>query len=87
MSFPGTLKAVQIPKSGEGLCPFEPRLKGGIPPLKSPRCVYFSHQARRKTAGFFYGFLYSLILAQFHHILTLFAQVMVSKASVTNYDA
>ena len=79
-------EAAQIPKSARGLCPFEPRLKGGIPPLKSPRCVYFSPQARRKTAVFLRFFVF-FNLAQFHHILTLFAQVMVSKASVTNYDA
>ena len=88
MSFPGTLhEAVQIPKSGEGLHPFEPRLKGGHPPLKSPLCVRFSSQARRKTAGFF-TFLYSSIRLNFTIIiLTLFAQVMVSEASATNYDA
>ena len=61
--------------------------QGGTPPLKSPRCVYFSPQARRKTAVFFLRFFVFFNLAQFHHILTLFAQVMVSKASVTNYDA
>ena len=33
-------EAVQIPKSGEGLHPFEPRLKGGNPRLKSPVCTF-----------------------------------------------
>ena len=58
----------------------------GGPPLKSPRCVRFSPQARQKTGGFLRFFVF-FNLAQFHHILTLFAQVMVSKASVTNYGA
>ena len=53
----------------------------GAVPLNPPRCV--SPQAQWKTGGFFVFFN----LTQFHHILTLFAQVMVSKASVTNHDA
>ena len=75
-------------KKWRGAVPLRTPPQGGIPPLKSPRCVYFSPQAWRKTAVFLRFFVF-FNLAQFHHnfILTLFAQVMVSKASVTNYDA
>ena len=75
---------MQIQKSGEGLRPFEPRLKGGHP-LKIPPCVRFSPQGAAKNRFFLTVFVF-FNLAQFHHILTLFTQVMVSKASATNYD-
>ena len=83
----GHPEAAEIPKSGEGLRPFEPHLKGGHPSLKSPRCVRFSPKEQRKTGVFLRFFFVFFNLAQFHHILTFFAQVMVSKASVTNYNA
>ena len=70
-------------KKWRGAVPLWTPPQGGKPPLKSPRCVRFSPQARRKTGGFLTVFC----ILQFHHILTLFAQLMVSKASVTNYDA
>ena len=44
-----------------------------------------SNRARRKLSGFFYGFLYSSIMAKFCQILTLFAQVMTSEANGANY--
>ena len=42
----------KIQKSGEGLRPFEPRLKGGTPPLKIPPVVYILR--------FFYAFWASI---------------------------
>ena len=42
---------------------------------------------RGENSLVFLRFFVFFNLAQFHHILTLFTQVMVSKASVTNYDA
>ena len=94
MSFPGTLKNgffANFKKVARGCAPCRTsRLfwARGDTPLKIPRCVYFSPQARRKTAVFLNGFRYSSIWLNFTIIiLTLFAQVMVSKASVTNYGA
>ena len=52
----GHPEAAKVPGSGEGLCPFEPRLKGGTP-LKPPRRVYVSAKARAKYRWFVYGFL------------------------------
>ena len=78
---------MQIPKSDEGLCPFEPHLKGDTP-LKSLLCVRFSPQGAAKNHWFFAGFFVFFNLAQFHYnYFNTFAQVMVSKASATNYDA
>ena len=70
----------------EGLCSFEPRLKGDTP-LKIPPCVHFSPQARTKNRWFFTVFVF-FNLAQFHHILTLFTQVIWCLKQVlhTNYD-
>ena len=70
-----------------GLCPFEPRLKGGDTPLKNPPVVYILVPRRGEKPLVFLWFFVFFNLAQFHHILTLFAQIMVSKASVTNYGA
>ena len=86
MSFPGTLTAAQIQKSGE-LRPFEPTPQGGEPPLKIPPVVYILVPRRGEKPLVFLRFFVFFNLAQFHHILTLFAQIMVSKASVTNYGA
>ena len=83
-SFPGTLKPCKFQKVARGCAPSNPASREDTP-LKIPPCVHFSPQARRKTAGFFTVFVF-FNLAQFHHILTLFTQVMVSKASATNYD-
>ena len=86
MSFPGTLKPHKFQKVARA-APLRTPPQGGTPPLKSPRCVRFSPQVRQKLL-FFYCFLYSSIWLNFTIIiLTLFAQVMVSKASDTNYDA
>ena len=71
----------------EGLRPFEPRLKGGHPPLKSPSVVYVLVPRRGEKPLVFLRFFVFFNLAQFHHIFTLFAQIMVSQASVTNYGA
>ena len=46
----------QNAESGEGLCPFEPRIKGGTPPFKNPpvaRSIYFSGEGAAKNSGFF----------------------------------
>ena len=44
----------KVPKSGEGLCPFEPRSKGGTPPLRNPPVLHcFSGQCGRKSGHFF----------------------------------
>ena len=85
MSFPGTLKRYRFQKVARGCAPSNPTSREDTP-LKSLPCVCFSPQVRQKNRGFFNGFVFNL--AQFHHnILTLLAQVMVSKASATNYDA
>ena len=60
-------------------------MKIHIEATEAPHCT-FSNRARRKLTVFFYGFFVFFNLAQFDHILTLFTQVMVSKASATNYD-
>ena len=52
--------------------------QGGNTSLKIPPVVYVRRGEKLLVFVFFN-------LAQFHHIFTLFAQVMVSKASVTNY--
>ena len=38
----------KIPKSGEGLRPFEPRLRGGQPPLRNPSVCTFEWGRRRE---------------------------------------
>ena len=44
----------KVSKSGEGLCPFEPRSKGGTPPLETPPVLHcFSGQCGRKSGHFF----------------------------------
>ena len=73
-------------KKWRGSAPLWTPPQGGYP-LQIPLCVRFSPQARRKTGGFLRFFGYSSIWLNFTIIiLTLFAQVMVSKASATNYD-
>ena len=72
MSFPGTPEAVQIPKSGEGLRPFEPRLKGGDTPLKIPPVVYILVPRRGEKPLVFLRFFVFFNLAQFHHIFYTF---------------
>ena len=69
----------QMTKWRGGCAPLNPAWRGDTP-LKSPRCVRFSPQARRKTGGF-YGYFVFFNLAQFHH------NYFNTKASVTNYDA
>ena len=61
--------------------------QGGDTPLKIPPVVYILVPRRGEKPLVFLRFFVFFNLAQFHHILTLFAQVMVSKASVTNYGA
>ena len=47
----------KVPKSGEGLHPFEPRSKGGTPPLRNPPMLHcFSGSAAEKVATFFVNF-------------------------------
>ena len=47
----------KVPKSGEGLCPFEPRSKGGTPPLETPPCsTVLAASAAEKVATFFVNF-------------------------------
>ena len=51
----------KVPKSGEGLCPFEPHSKGGIPPLRNPPVPHcFSGQCGRKSGHFFRELLLSV---------------------------
>ena len=60
--------------------------QGGTPPLKSPLVYVLVPRRGEKPLVFFTVFCilqFGLIII----ILTLFAQVMVSKAIVTNYDA
>ena len=58
----------------------------GAAPLKIPPRVYVLVPRRGEKPLVFLRFFVFFNLAQFHHILTLFTQVMVSKASATNYD-
>ena len=45
--------APKVPKSGEGLRPFEPRSKGGTPPLRNPPVLHcFSGQCGRNSGHF-----------------------------------
>ena len=47
----------KVPKSGEGLRPFEPRSKGGTPPLETPLCsTVLAASAAEKVATFFVNF-------------------------------
>ena len=41
------------PKSGEGLRPFEPRSKGGTPPLRNPPVLHYFSGPPRKSGHFF----------------------------------
>ena len=51
----------KVPKSGEGLRPFEPCSKGGTPPLRnSPVLHCFSGQCGRKSGHFFWELLLSV---------------------------
>ena len=52
----------KVPKSGEGLCPFEPCSKGGrTPPLRNPPMPHhFSGQCARKSGHFFQELLLSV---------------------------
>ena len=51
----------KVPKSGEGLRPFEPRSKGGTPPLRNPPVPHhFSGQCGRKSGHFFRELLLSV---------------------------
>ena len=51
----------KVPKSGEGLCPFEPCSKGGTPPLRNPPMPHcFSSQCGRKSGHFFRELLLSV---------------------------
>ena len=51
----------KVPKSGEGLRPFEPRSKGGTPPLRNPPVLHcFSGQCGRKSGHFFRELLLSV---------------------------
>ena len=44
----------KVPKSGKGLCPFEPCSKGGTPPLRNPPVLHcFSGQCGQKSGHFF----------------------------------
>ena len=89
MSFPGTLKPHKFQKVARGCAPSNPASRGDTP-LKIPPVVYILVPRRGEKPLVFLRFFVFFNLAQFHHkkiILTLFAQVMVSKASVTNYDA
>ena len=88
----GHPEAAQIQKSVRGAAPcFVTPPQGGDTPLTNtpPLCDHaLCPQVRRIIPLVFLRFFVILsILAQFHHILTLFAQIMVSKASVTNYGA
>ena len=75
-------------KKWRGAVPLRtPPQGGGHPPLKSPPVVYILVPRRGEKPLVFLRFFVFFNLAQFHHILTLFAQIMVSKASVTNYGA
>ena len=83
MSFPGSLKPHKFQKVARGCAPSNPASREGNPPL-----VYILVPRRGEKPLVFYGFLYSSIWLIFIIIiLTLFAQVMVSKAIVANYDA
>ena len=87
MSFPGTLKPHKFKKVARGCAPSNPASRGDTP-LKIPPVVYILVPRRGEKPLVFYGFLYSSIWLNFTIIiLTLFAQIMVSKASVTNYGA
>ena len=51
----------KVPKSGEGLRPFEPCSKGGTPPLRNPPVPHcFSGQCGRKSGHFFRELLLSV---------------------------
>ena len=63
-------------ESGEGLRPFEPRVKGETPPFKNPPVlIYFSGEGAAKNSGFFQvklAFaikLYLTFLEHFSHYL------------------
>ena len=50
-AFPGILKPPKCRKR-RGLHPFEPQVKGGIPPLKTPRSPVLVGRARQKIVAF-----------------------------------
>ena len=51
----------KVPKSGEGLRPFEPRSKGGTPPLRNPPVPHrFSSHCGRKSGHFYRELLLSV---------------------------
>ena len=51
----------KVPKSGEGLHPFEPRSKGGTLPLRNPPVPHcFSGQCGQKSGHFFQELLLSV---------------------------
>ena len=51
----------KVPKSGEGLRPFEPCSKGGTPPLRNPPVPHcFSGQCSRKSGHFLRELLLSV---------------------------
>ena len=74
-------------KKWRGAAPLRTPPQGGDTPLKIPPVVYILVPRRGEKPLVFLRFFVFFNLAQFHHILTLFAQIMVSKASVTNYGA
>ena len=86
MSFPGTLKLHKFEKVARGCAPLNPASRGDTP-LEIPPVVYILVPRRGEKPLVFLQVFVFFNLAQFHHILTLFAQIMVSKASVTNYGA
>ena len=60
-------------------------VKMHIEATEAPHCTLATGHGENSL--FFLRFFVFFNLAQFHHIFLLFAQVMVSKASVTNYEA
>ena len=86
--FKGTLKPHSNSKKWRGAVPLRTPPQGGTPALKIPPFMYILVPRRGdKPLVFLRVFLYLQFGCGFHHIFSyFFAQDMVSKASVTNYD-
>ena len=72
-----------MPKAARGSAPSNPGLKGGHPPLKTPRSIYFSGEGAAKNSGFFQV---KLAFALFDLSRALFTLFMTSTVGGVNYD-